>query len=78
MNAQWDSIESMIAELAREYNEACAAGLGREEALTKIAARIAIHRDDIGQLGVSYGLAAILIDAAPRFEIETVDPAGPN
>jgi hypothetical protein len=64
--------------LAREYNEACSSELGKDEALTKIATRFATHRDDLGQFSISYGLAAILIEAAPQLGIGIVEPAGPN
>lgn len=61
---KWSTIDDLVAEILKEYEAAIASGSHHEQAVARCAAMLAVHRDDIGQIGVSFGLAEMVLRCA--------------
>lgn len=62
--ATWTTIEDLVSGLLKEFEAAKRTGATDEAALTRAAALLAVRRDDIAQMEVSYGLAEIVLRSA--------------
>ncbi len=59
---KWNNIESMLIDLMDDYRSSRLTGMTDDQAITKIAAKIAVNKDNLFELSISFGLARILID----------------
>ena len=62
--ATWATIDDLVSGLLAEFEAAKQSGASDEAALTRVAALLAVRRDDIARLEVSYGLAEIVLRSA--------------
>lgn len=70
--AKWGAFEDMTAGLLGEFELAKKSGASDEAAIVRVAALLAVHRDDIINPNVSYGLAVAILRSAA----DVVDPGG--
>jgi len=62
--AKWATIDDLVSGLLAEFAAAKRSGASDEAAVTRAAALLAVRRDDIARLEVSYGLAEIVLRSA--------------
>ncbi|SPJ25481.1 hypothetical protein [Palleronia abyssalis] len=64
MMPHWNDVEDLVRDILRAFESAKAAGEEDEAAITRAAALLAVHRDDLAAPDVSYGLAVIVLRSA--------------
>jgi len=69
---KWHDFDALSSDLLREFELAKGAGAEDEAAFARVAAMLAVHRDDIASPNVSYGLAVAIL----RCAADVVDPGG--
>jgi len=60
----WTTIEDLVSGLLAEFEAAKRSGASDDAAMARAAALLAVRRDDIARLEVSYGLAEIVLRSA--------------
>ena len=70
--AKWRAFEEMAADLLNEFELAKKSGATDEAAIARVSALLAVHRDDIINPSVSYGLSVAIL----RSVADVVDPGG--
>ena len=60
----WTTIEDLVSGLLAEFEAAKRSGASDDAAMARAAAVLAVRRDDIARLEVSYGLAEIVLRSA--------------
>lgn len=69
---KWRDFEGLSTDLLHEFESSKRAGATDEAAIARAAAMLAVHRDDIADPNVSYGLAVAVL----RCVADVVDPGG--
>ena len=70
--AKWGAFEDMTADLLGEFELAKKSGASDEAAIARVSALLAVHRDDIINPNISYGLVVAILRSAA----DVVDPGG--
>lgn len=69
---KWHDFEELSSDLLREFELAKKSGSADEAAIARVAAMLAVHRDDIANPNVSYGLTVAIL----RCVADVLDPDG--
>ena len=59
--AKWGTFDGLVADLLGEFEAAKNSGATDEAAITRAAAKLAVHRDDIANPNLSYGLTVAVL-----------------
>lgn len=74
---KYDTFDALLFDLLDEYDRGLSSGLSEDGAIARCAALIAVHRDDLASLNVSFGVARALLALRGDF-VDGTDKKSPG